>query len=251
MSTIAQTLEQIQRQKALWDAAQPLPASLLEQLRKDWEVTQTYNSNAIEGNTLTLAETKVILLHGVTVGGKQINEHLAATNHRDAMFLMRYAAQMQMKRPLEEILVLELHRILLSRIDDEDAGRYRPTRTSVTGSGRIFPNSVQVSTLMAEFVDKINAMTTAGEHPVLIASAVHFGMFDIRPFNVANGRIARLLMNLIFLHHEYPPVLVPVEQLVAYVHALRAIEERNVTVLDKFIAQITLQSLETMVAVVA
>ena len=197
MSTLTQTLEQIERQKALWDAAQPLPASLLEQLREDWEVTQTYNSNAIEGNTLTLAETKVILLHGVTVGGKQINEHLEAVSHRDAMHLMMYAAQM--KRPLEEMLVLELHRILFNRIDDDDAGRYRSTRTSVTGSGRTFP----------------------------------------------------MLMNLILLHHEYPPVFVPVEQRVAYVHALWAIEERNVTVLDELIAQITLQSLETMVAVVA
>ncbi len=249
MTNLASLLERIGQLKARWDAALPLPASLLESLRLDWEVTQTYNSNAIEGNTLSLAETKVILLHGVTVSGKQINEHLEAVNHRDAMRLMMQMSEIN--KPLEETQILDLQRVVLSRIQDDDARCDRTTRVRVTGSSRIFPNPLKVPELMAELVAKINAMVEHDEHPVLIASAAHFGLVHVHPFADGNGRTARLLMNLILLRFGYPPALLPVERRLEYDQALELANEGNTTLFDQFIAQITAESLETMVAVVA
>jgi Fic family protein len=246
---LAENLERIGRLKARWDAALPLPPPLLESLREDWEVTQTYNSNAIEGNTLTLAETKVILLHGVTVNGKRINEHLEAVNHRDAMRIM--FAISELKEPLEDAQILELQRVVLSRIQDADAGRYRSTRVRVTGSVRIFSNPVKVPDLMAELVARINAMMASAVHPVLIAAAAHFGLVHIHPFADGNGRTARLLMNLILLHHGYPPALLPVEKRLEYYRTLELANNGDTTSFDAFIAQITLESLETMLAVIA
>ena len=249
MSTLPQTLEQIDRCKALWDAAQPLPARLLTSLREDWEVTQTYNSNAIEGNTLTLAETKVILLHGVTVGGKLLNEHLEVLGHRDAMRLMMRLAQVQ--QPLEETSILELQRVILSRVQESDAGRYRTVRVRVTGSSRIFPNPLKVPELMTELVAQINAMLTRAEHPVLIAAAAHFGLVYIHPFADGNGRTVRLLMNLILLRHGYPPALLPVTKRLEYYAALEEANDGDMNDFNEFIAQITLVTLQNMIAVVA
>ncbi len=249
MSTLPQTLEQIERYKALWDAAQPLPASLLTSLREDWEVTQTYNSNAIEGNTLTLAETKVILLHGVTVGGKLLNEHLEVLSHRDAMRVMMRLAQGQ--QPLEETSILELQRVILSRVQESDAGRYRTVRVRVTGSSRVFPNPLKVPDLMGELVAQINAMLTRAEHPVLIAAAVHFGLVHIHPFADGNGRTGRLLMNLILLRHGYPPALLPVTKRLEYYAALEKANDGDALEFNQFIAQITFETLQNMVAVVA
>jgi Fic family protein len=249
VSDLAENLERIELLKARWDTALPLPQRLLESLREDWEVTQTYNSNAIEGNTLTLAETKVILLHGVTVGGKQIDEHLEAVNHRDAMRIMFVMSEL--KQPLEETQILELQRVVLSRIQDDDAGRYRSTRVRVTGSSRIFPNPVKVPDLMTELVARINAMIETAEHPVLIAAAAHFGLVHIHPFADGTGRTARLLMNLILLRHGYPPALLPVEKRLEYYQTLELANAGNTTPFDAFIAQITLESLETMLAVIA
>lgn len=249
MGNLAPILEQIERFKALWDAAQPLPASLLEQLREDWEVTQTYNSNAIEGNTLTLAETKVILLHGVTVGGKLLNEHLEVLGHRDAMRLMMRLAQIA--QPLEETSILELQHVILSRVQQSDAGRYRSVRVRVTGSSRIFPNPLKVSQLMTEFVAQINAMLERADHPVLVAAAAHVGLVHIHPFADGNGRTARLLMNLILVRHGYPPALLPVTKRLEYYAALEKANDGDLSDFNQFIAQITLETLQNMVAVVA
>ena len=103
-----------------------LPPSLRAGIEADWEVSHTYNSNAIEGNTLSLAETKAVLLDGVTVSGHPLREHLEAVNHREAWRLMRRLAALS--SPLTENDVLDLHRVILTGIQTEDAGVYRRDR---------------------------------------------------------------------------------------------------------------------------
>ena len=195
--------------------AHPLPASLEASIEADWEVTQTYNSNAIEGNTLSLAETKAVLLDGVTVGGHPLREHLEAVNHREAWRLMRRMAAGP--APLGEGDILSLHRAILTGIQTEDAGVYRRDRVRVVGSARIFPNPLKVPELMGAFVGELNRDAA---HPVTVAARAHYGLVAVHPFIDGNGRTARLLMNLFLIRAGYPPALIPVSRRAEYYTAL-------------------------------
>ncbi|WP_424951006.1 Fic family protein [Deinococcus sp.] len=194
----------------------PLPDSLRLSLEADWEVTQTYNSNAIEGNTLTLAETKAVLLDGVTVSGHPLREHLEAVNHKEAWRLMRRMSAVS--SPLLEDDLLSLHRVILTGIQTEDAGVYRRDRVRVVGSSLIFPNPLKVPELMGVFVDTVN--TEASLHPVLTAARAHYRLVAVHPFADGNGRTARLLMNLLLIRAGFPPALLPVTERAAYYAAL-------------------------------
>lgn len=199
----------------------PLPASLRASIEADWEVSHTYNSNAIEGNTLSLAETKAVLLDGVTVSGHPLREHLEAVNHREAWRLMRRMAARP--APLAEGDVLDLHRTILTGIQSEDAGVYRRDRVRVVGSSRIFPNPLKVPQLMGELLSNLNVQ--AGElHPATLAARAHYGLVAVHPFIDGNGRTARLLMNLLLIRAGYPPALIPVTGRAEYYAAL---EEAN------------------------
>ena len=200
----------------IWLKSYPLPDSLRLSLEADQEVTQTYNSNAIEGNTLTLAETKAVLLDGVTVSGHPLREHLEAVNHKEAWRLMRRLSTSP--GPLLEDDVLSIHRVILSGIQTEDAGVYRRDRVRVVGSSLIFPNPLKVPELMGGFIDTVNA--EASLHPVLMAAHAHYRLVAIHPFADGNGRTARLLMNLLLIRSGFPPALLPVTERAAYYAAL-------------------------------
>jgi Fic family protein len=245
MNQLETLLARVNTLKAQWDAARPIPASLLEQLRTDWEVLLTYHSNAIEGSTLTLGETKAILLDGITIAGKPLREHLEAINHREAMRLMTRLAQSG--TPLLETEILDLHRTILTGIQSEDAGVYRTVRVRVAGSMRIFPNPIKVPELMGAFVEDVNAMQS---HPVVIAARAHYGLVAIHPFADGNGRTARLLMNLLLLRHTYPPVLVPIELRARYYDALEAANNGDLEPFDVLIASVVIASLERVLEVV-
>jgi Fic family protein len=223
----------------------PLPQPLLKQLRLDWEVTHTFNSNAIEGNTLTLGETKAILLDGITIGGKPLREHLEIVNHRSAMRLMTKLAVTQTL--LLETEILELHKLILTGIQDSDAGRYRDTRVRVVGSSRIFPNPLKVPDLMQEFVQQIQV---SKDHVVIEAARVHFGLVHFHPFADGNGRTARLLMNLHLLRAGFPPVLVPLLVQARYYDALEAANSGDMNAFDVLIAELVLQSLLQILEVI-
>lgn len=245
MTPLKTLLARVDSLKAQWDAARPIPAALLEQLREDSEVLLTYHSNAIEGNTLTLGETKAILLDGITIAGKPLREHLEAVNHREALRLMTRLAQTGTR--LLETEVLELHRAILTGIQSEDAGVYRTVRVRVAGSMRIFPNPLKVPELMAAFVTDVNTLQA---HPVVIAARAHYGLVAIHPFVDGNGRSARLLMNLLLLRHTYPPVLVPVELRARYYDALEAANNGDLEPFDALIAGVVIASLERVLEVV-
>ena len=245
MTTLATLLARIDTLKARWDAARPIPASTLEQLREDWEVLLTYHSNAIEGSTLTLGETKAILLDGITISGKPLREHLEVVNHREAMRLMTRLAQTS--TPLSEAEILDLHRTILTGIQSEDAGMYRTVRVRVAGSMRVFPNPAKVPELMGAFVEEVNDLNL---HPVLIAARAHYGLVAIHPFVDGNGRTARLLMNLLLLRHTYPPVLVPLELRARYYDALEAANNGDTAPFEVLIAEVVASSLERVLEVV-
>lgn len=199
--------------KAILDAHRPLPESVVKNLHEDLALRWTYNSNAIEGNTLTLMETKVVL-EGITVGGKSLREHFEVINHRDAIL---FVEELVSKREdLSEWQIRNIHQLILRNIDEQNAGRYRNLNVLISGATHTPPDHVVVPEQMARFVASLNSDL----HPVEYAARVHVNFVGIHPFVDGNGRTSRLLMNLELMKAGFPPVVIPVEQRLRYYQAL-------------------------------
>lgn len=208
--------ELINEKKAKLDNACPLPKFTLKSLREKLFLEWTYNSNAIEGNTLTMNETKVVL-EGITVGGKTLREHLEIINHRDAISYVEEIVQK--KEPLSEWQIKNLHRLVLKGIDDEYAGMYRREQVFISGAAHTPPAHWLIQEKMEQLM---NWYYTAGAalHPVERGAMLHAIFVGIHPFIDGNGRTARLLLNLEMMKAGFPPVIIKVENRLAYYEAL-------------------------------
>jgi Fic family protein len=205
--------------KAKLDKARPLPVETVKSINGDMSLRYTYNSNAIEGNTLTLIETKVVLEDGLTIGGKTMREHLEAINHRDAIQLMEKMGQS--KGPLSEAEVRGLHAVILRGIDDLNAGAWRHDNVRIYGATHIPPRAEKIFDLMSEFFAW--SQGPAAQLPAVERAArLHVDFVAIHPFIDGNGRTARLLMNLELLRAGYPIAVISFEERQQYYHNLDA-----------------------------
>ena len=210
-------LGQIDQKKSLLDSKRPLPNYTVKSLREKLFLEWTYNSNAIEGNTLTINETKVVL-EGITVGGKTMREHLEVINHRDAISYVEDIVQN--KEPLTEWQIKNLHRLVLKGIDDEYAGVYRNQQVFISGAATYTPS------IIIKFKNKWSSLMNwyNGEaqnlHVVVRGAMLHAIFVGIHPFIDGNGRTSRLLLNLELMKAGYPPVIIKVENRLAYYNAL-------------------------------
>ena len=210
------TFTELDTLKARLDTYRPLPQSLLRNLQEDLVLRWTYHSNAIEGNTLTLLETKVVL-EGITVGGKLLREHFEAINHRDAIeYVMAIVANVE---AFSEWQIRNIHRLVLKNIDDDNAGRYRSLNVMISGARHTPPDCLQVSEQMQALIHWYETEATT-LHPVERAARLHGDFVKIHPFVDGNGRTARLLMNLELMKSGFPPAVLPVEKRLAYYEAL-------------------------------
>lgn len=210
--------EDLTAKKAKLDALRPLPAAQLRNLEEWFRVELTYTSNAIEGNTLTRAETAMVVEKGLTVGGKTLVEHLEASNHAEALDWV--GAQMdRTPQTITQRDILQIHEMILRRIDEEDAGRFRNVAVRISGSTIVLPNPRKVTTLMDEFESWLGAPPKM-LHPVMFAADAHFQLVSIHPFIDGNGRTARLLMNMILIMLGYPPAIIRPRDRLAYLNAL-------------------------------
>ena len=202
--------------KAKLDQHRPLSPMIVKNLHEDLILRWTYHSNAIEGNTLTLLETKVVL-EGITVGGKALREHFEAINHRDAILYVEDIIKKQ--EPFSEWQIRNIHQLILKNIDDENAGRYRQQNVLISGATTNPPDHTLLNDKMAQFIDWYN--TDAHTlHPIERAAKVHADFVGIHPFIDGNGRTSRLLMNLELMKAGYPPSVITVENRLAYYEAL-------------------------------
>lgn len=208
----------LDRLQATLDRHRPLDPAIVRNLREDLIVRWTYHSNAIEGNTLTLRETKVAL-EGITIGGKSLQEHLEAVNHRNAILLLEELVRTP--GPITEWNIKSLHQLILKGIDDDNAGRYRTVNVRIAGAVHLPPDQVIVPELMERFISWYRE--EAGTlHPVERAARVHSDFVKIHPFADGNGRTARLLLNLELMKAGYPAAVLPVESRLEYYEALDA-----------------------------
>ncbi|MGM7637309.1 Fic family protein [Bacillus sp. Hm123] len=208
--------EEIDHKKAQLDALRPLPKYMVKSLREKLLLEWTYNTNAIEGNTLTLNETKVVL-EGITVGGKTMREHLEVINHREAI---RYVEEIvQRAEELSEWQIKSLHRLVLKGIDDEYAGVYRDQQVFIAGAKHTPPAHYLIKEQMENLMEWYES---EGQHlhPVTRGAMLHVIFVGIHPFIDGNGCTSRLLLNLELMKEGFPPVIIKVENRLAYYEAL-------------------------------
>jgi Fic family protein len=219
MGTLVKTiLQRITTKKALLDSFRPLPPALEKNLWDWFRVAFTYSSNAIEGNTLSLAETAEVVEKNITVAGKTITEHLEARNHAEAVDLVKAIAAVKKRNHINLDDILAIHKMVLQKINDDQAGRLRTVAVRVIGSPIPCPNYLKVPTLMDDLVADI---TTAHDHLATIAARAHLQLVYIHPFVDGNGRTARLLLNLLLLQEEYPLVMIDVKDRSRYINAIQ------------------------------
>ncbi len=203
--------------KSRLDQKRPFPKHVIKNLHDHLVVEWTYHSNSIEGNTLTLTETKVVLEDGITIGGKSVKEHLEALNHKEAIFLLEDIVKRN--EPFSERIIKDLHAIILRGIDNENAGVYRKTNVLISGAEHIPPDYLMVEEQMHELITWYEAEAQLF-HPVQRAAMLHSWFVKIHPFVDGNGRTARLLMNLELLKTGFVPIVIKKEQRLQYYQAL-------------------------------
>lgn len=193
----------------------PLTKDSIKSLREAINLEWTYNSNGIEGNTLTLKETKVVL-EGITIGGKSVREHLEAINHINAIEYLE--SLLNEKSEISEWNIKGLHQLVLKGIDDVNAGKYRNENVIISGANHILPEYIKVPELMEKLI--INYDIWNKYHPIIKASLLHGELVKIHPFVDGNGRMARLIMNMDLMKSGYVPVIIKKENRLKYYESL-------------------------------
>ena len=197
------------------NSKRPISKETLKSLKESINLEWTYNSNGIEGNTLTLRETQVVL-EGITVGGKSLKEHLEVINHEKAILFLDDL--IKDKEPVTEWNIKNIHQLVLKEIDDKNAGKYRDENVRIKGATNIPPDYLIVPELMEKLI--INYEDWKKYHPVIRAALLHGELVKIHPFVDGNGRTSRLVMNLSLMNSGYLPVIVKKEKRLEYYNAL-------------------------------
>lgn len=214
------------------NSLRPLSANTLKQLKEYYRVGLTYTSNAIEGNSLTETETKVVLEDGITIGGKPIKDYYEALGHSEAY---DYIYKLAKDKEITEDAIKKLHKLFYHRIDEAKAGKYRKEKVLISGSKYALPAPEKVPARMAEFISRAKDMDRKN-HPVDYSALVHKEIAFIHPFIDGNGRVARLLMNLVLLQKGYVIALIPPILRRDYIQALEK-AHTNDKDFRKFIAE--------------
>lgn len=222
-------------------AMRPLPKETLKSLRAFYRVGLTYSSNAIEGNSLTETETKVVIEDGLTVGGKPLRDVYEALGHAKAYDRIHSLAK---HKVLEESDILNLHKLFYQLIDKENAGRYRTVPVFISGSHYALTPPQRIPAEMKKFVEWFNK-NEPKMNPVEFAARAHQKFVFIHPFVDGNGRVARLIMNLALLRGEYTVAIIPAVRRMEYVAALES-ARKDVSAFVEFVADCVVSTQEDL-----
>ena len=232
---ITKLLLQCDTLKARLLGLRPLPPDALQKIENAFAIEYTYESNRIEGNTLTLQETELVVNEGVTIAGKSMREHLEAINHVEAIDYIKDFAKGGME--ISERTIKEIHAIVLHGIDRENAGRYRGVPVMISGSTHVPPQPYLIQPQMEAFMTRFAEMEEQGIHP----------------FIDGNGRTSRLLMNLYLLRNGYTLVNLKGsnEDKISYYKALEASHtENNPAEFQKVVIRAEIESLSRYLSIV-
>ena len=225
-------LSRIIEKKKKLDSIRPLPGDSLRKLHEEMRLLHTYHSNAIEGNTLTLSETKLVLEEGITIGGKSLREHIETTNNAKAFDYIETIIGKK-KKTIDHITIQKIHEIVTAGILEE-AGRYRTKNVRITGAKKTPPDWSKVVNLMDELIENIEKNEN---NPIETSAFLHHRFVEIHPFIDGNGRVARLLTNLYLIGLGYSPIVIKTEDRTKYYRYLKAADAGNPGPFANFIAK--------------
>lgn len=244
MNLIEERIHQrILAKKLQIDSHRPLSDAILNKLRRNMEIEYTYNSNAIEGNKLTLRETQLVIREGITINGKSLSDHLEAKNHPKAIeYIESLAKQKDIARTLTEKDVLKVHELIFSGIL-ENAGNYRNCQVFIEGCVFAPPSAFEIPDLMKELLGWLNN-NPEELRPIEMAAVFHHKLVSIHPFDDGNGRVSRLLMNLLLVNNGYTLTVIKQLDRKRYYNTLQKADNGNLKPFVNFVARCVEQSLD-------
>ncbi len=238
-----QVWEIIKKRKKELDSLRPLPPVAVRKLREQFEIEMTYNSNAIEGNSLTLKETFLVINEGITVKNKPLKDHLEAKNHKEALDYLVDLTKKGNKINFNEKIIRELQYLITKEIDKEWAGRYRNSNVVIGGSEHKPIDAMFVKEEMEKLVSWYKKEEKKTNIIELVALVQHKFVY-IHPFFDGNGRTSRLLMNLLLIREGYPIVTILKNDRRKYYRLLQEADRGIYRPFVMFISQAILRSLD-------
>ncbi|MEW5758840.1 MAG: Fic family protein [Candidatus Omnitrophota bacterium] len=214
----------------------PLSPEQVAKLREQFAIEMTYNSNAIEGNKLTLKETYLIINEGITIKGKSLKDHLEAKDHYEALNYLYELIEHGKRATFSEILIRNLQQLVIKDTEPKEAGVYRKGNVIITGSSHRPPDAFEVPILMKDLLEWIRVNKNK-LHPIELATIVHHKLVFIHPFFDGNGRTARLVMNLLLMQKGYPLIVILKNDRKKYYDSLEKADKGNYIQFVRFIAQ--------------
>jgi Fic family protein len=232
--------DEINERMNIINTVRPFEGSYLKQINDFFKIETTYSSNAIEGNTHTLQETKIILEDGITIGGKPLRDFYEVVGHGKAY---DYMFSLINKRIITEKDITYCHKLFSEQIPEFDKpGEYRDKEVFISGSNKILTKAEEISLEMKQYIEWLKENRDK-IHPVLFASEAHRRLVNIHPFSDGNGRISRLVMNTYLFQDRLFPVSIPHIRRVDYYNTL---EKNNDKEFGNFIAELELQTIKDL-----
>jgi Fic family protein len=220
----------------------PIAPTLLQKLKERFQIEMTYNSNAIEGNTLTLNETYWVFQEGITVKGKSLREHLEVKDHKKALERLYQLVESPTPIRISESVVKDLHHAVVELSEESSDQGYRKTKVLISGSKHTPIPHEEISSAMKSMLRWADDRSP-DLHAIEFAAILHHRFVHIHPFLDGNGRTARLLMNLMLMKEGYPLVIILKNDRMKYYRALRAADNGRYKALIQFIAQAAIRAL--------
>lgn len=238
-------LAQIDRKKAELDGRRPLTEGELERLNEEFTIEYTYNSNAIEGNTLTLRETDLVL-RGLTIDQKPLKDHMEAVGHKEAFDFVRELVKENV--PLTESIIKQIHSLVLAD-KREDRGVYRRIPVRIMGSHH---EPVQPYLIEPKMEQLLLDCAASEDHIVTKLARFHIEFESIHPFIDGNGRTGRLLVNMELMKAGYPPIDIKFTDRAAYYNAFDAYHAKHdLSAMEGLLARYVNTSLDTYLKILS
>lgn len=237
---IKQILKKIDEKKTRLDSFRPFPSAVIHSIKESLTLEWTYNSNSIEGNTLTLQETRMVIEDGLTVSGKPLREHFETVNHHDAIGYVESIVAPDYTLRERDILIV--HELVLDKIDKEFAGRIRNAGVRISGANFVPPSARKVPDLFEDLINWAN--NEVDLHPVIKAALFHHRFLWLHPFFDGNGRTVRLIYNLLLMKEGFPPAIILTVDRKRYYTALNDANNGKFERLFAMVCKATMRSLD-------
>ena len=220
----------------------PISPSVMQKTQERFEVEMTYNSNAIEGNSLSLKETYWVIQEGLTIKEKPLKDHLEARNQKEALDFLYQLVDERKRIAINENLIKLLHNLVIYDSDREIAGKYRKGEVAISGSNHIPVRAYKIKPEMAKLIIWLQ-QNKKSHHVVELAALLHYKFVSIHPFWDGNGRTARLIMNVLLMKAGYPLSIILKTDRKKYYRVLERADSGDPKPLCEFIARSVIRSL--------